>query len=116
MEKYKFTFNELREQGWDGSINTLEAFYERINKALDMGWNPKEISLDDFLTYGSLRMKTILKNQNTQSEGIKEPSNNKNNTIIVDDEKSIEERRKRAEEAGWDEEEMDLEEFEDYFM
>ena len=28
----------------------------------------------------------------------------------------LEERRRRAEEAGWDEDEMDLEEFEDYFM
>ena len=33
-----------------------------------------------------------------------------------DDDKDLEQRRCRAEEAGWDEEEMDLEEFEDYFM
>ena len=32
------------------------------------------------------------------------------------EELTIEERRERAEEEGWDEEEMDLEEFEDYFM
>lgn len=32
------------------------------------------------------------------------------------EEDNYEERRQRAKEAGWDEEEMDLEEFEDYFM
>ena len=33
-----------------------------------------------------------------------------------EEELSLNDRRKRAEEAGWDEEEMSLEEFEDYFL
>ena len=39
---------------------------------------------------------------------------NKNHSNDSDDD-NYEERRKRAEELGWDEEEMDLEEFEGYF-
>ena len=33
-----------------------------------------------------------------------------------EEELTLEERRERAELAGWDEEEMSLEEFEDYFL
>ena len=47
------------------------------------------------------------------------PNNNKVEEHVQEDdieENDYEQRRQRAEEAGWDEEEMDLEEFEDYFM
>ena len=86
MNVGELSLDELRDLGWDGNPSTLENFKMRLKAALSLGWDPYEMSLDEF---------------EEQDE---------------EEELSIDERRRRAEEEGWDEEEMDLEEFEDLFM
>lgn len=85
MNVDELSFEELKALGWDGYSWTLESFKARLRVALDLGWDPNEMSLFVF----------------EEQE---------------DEEPSEDERRRRAEEEGWDEEEMDLEEFEDLFM
>ena len=81
MNVDELTLEELRALGWDGYSWTLEDFKLRLKAALDLGWDPNEMSLDEF-----------------ESQEEKE-------------ELSEDERRDRAEQEGWDEEEMDLDEF-----
>ena len=86
MNVDELTLEELKALGWDGYSWTLEDFKLRLKAALDLGWDPNEMSLDEF---------------ESQEE---------------EEELSEDERRNRAEQEGWDEEEMDLDEFEDLFM
>ena len=133
MEEFKFTSEELKKNGWDGNPDSLEKFKERLKWALEMGWNPKEITLQEFgIKMAKLVVEALATDEPIEpSEPFKEEE--KEEDIIKDEEGSDEEdsdddyddikiethsissRRKRAEMDGWDEEEMDLDEFEDYF-
>lgn len=96
MTEFHFTGKQFKEMGWDGNLNTLEDFKLKVKWALENGWDPDEMSFQDFL------------------ELFEDENDNFDDDEYGED--GLEERRRRAEEAGWDEEEMDLEEFEDYFM
>lgn len=96
MEEFHFTGKQFKEMGWDGNLNTLEDFKLKVKLALENGWNPEEMSFQDFLE--------LFEDEDDDFDDEE------------DGEEDLEERRRRAEEAGWDEDEMDLEEFEDYFM
>ena len=134
MLEIRFTGKQLKEYGWDGNLATLEDFKKKLKDALELGWNPNEISLQTFYARLAALIGRTLRGDETSPEDLKVPlvcelSNNTAETSLDeddeeeledeeddDDEDDIDSRRRRAEEAGWDEEEMDLEEFEDYYL
>lgn len=135
MTDFVFTGKQLKEYGWDGNLDTLESFKKTLKNALELGWNPEEISLQVFNARLASLMIRTLRGEETSPDDLKEPlecevdknsSQNIQNDELeeeleddFDDDNSeddIDSRRRRAEEAGWDEEEMDLDEFEDYFF
>ena len=95
MSGFYFTYEQYREMGWDGDLNTLDDFKTKVRLALEDGWDPEEMSFQDYLE--------LCEDEDDEFDDEE------------DEEDDLEERRRRAEEAGWDEEEMDLEEFEDLF-
>ena len=147
MEEFKFTYEELKKNGWDGNPDSLEKFKEHLKWALEMGWNPKEMTLQEFgikmakLVVEALAADDPIEPSEPFKEGekkevaveetkpetpapeikveVSEMNEEEDSDDDYDDIKiethSVSSRRKRAEEAGWDEEEMDLDEFEDYF-
>ena len=135
-QEFHFTGRELIANGWDGDFNTLEEFKWQLKAALELGWNPKEMTMMQFyarlsvLVCGTLagtdvdesilKPSTILKPNNIEKKNEPSPKQEEKIEPLIEDdedeEPSYEERRRRALEMGWDEEEMDLEEFEDYYM
>ena len=48
MNVDELSFEELKALGWDGCSWTLESFKARLRMALDLGWDPNEMSLFEF--------------------------------------------------------------------
>ena len=133
MADFHFTGRQLIENGWDGNLDTLDQFKEHLKEALELGWNPEEMNLMTFYARLSVLVGRTLMGENTSAEDLKKPlacelkdqKKNDDDDDSYDDEDDEEEeeekddyesRRRRAEQAGWDEDEMDLEEFEDYYL
>ena len=134
MTDFHFTGRELIANGWDGDFNTLEEFKGHLKAALELGWNPKEMTMMQFYARLSVLVVNTLSGGNTSPDDLKRPlsfETNKKNDSSFNNEKedepeveneeeeeelTLSERRRHAEEMGWDEEEMNLEEFEDYFL
>lgn len=117
----KYTYEDYLRFGWDGKPGTLDKFKKDMEEAFKRGWNPNVKTLDQFFFDQAV---TIGKANTTEER--KETSNHIEIELSSKEEKceddeeepslSYSQRRRRAEEMGWDEEEMDLEEFEDYFI
>ena len=107
MTDFHFNYQDLIRNGWDGNLDSLEEFKEQLKSMLELGWNPKEMTMQEFAVRMAYKIRGALVDSEDEEE-IDEDDD--------DDEDDYEDRRRRAEEMGWDEEEMDLEEFEDYFM
>ena len=108
MTDFRFTGKQFKEMGWDGNLNTLEDFKKEVKWALENGWDPNEMSFQEFLSRWNDIVNSIINTE--ESEEDEDDLDDED-----DKEENIDERRRKAEEAGWDEEEMSLEEFEDYF-
>ena len=111
MKEFHFTGKQFKEWGWDGDLNTLEDFKAKVKSMLELGWNPEEMSMPEFALRIGLKVRNTLL-------GIDESNDDSDSDIEDDDndDNDYEKRRRRALLEGWDEEEMDLEEFEDYFI
>ena len=107
MTDFHFNYQDLIRNGWDGNLDSLEEFKEQLKSMLELGWNPKEMTMQEFAVKMAYKIRGALVDSEDEEE-IDEDDD--------DDEDDYEDRRRRAEEMGWDEEEMDLEEFEDLFM
>ena len=107
MTDFHFNYQDLIRNGWDGNLDSLEEFKEQLKSMLELGWNPKEMTMQEF----AVRMAYKVRGALVDSEE-EEDSELEDDFDDDDDEDDYEDRRRRAEEMGWDEEEMDLEEFE----
>ena len=107
MTDFHFNYQDLIRNGWDGNLDSLEEFKEQLKSMLELGWNPKEMTMQEFAVRMAYKIRGALVDSEDEEE-IDEDDD--------DDEDDYEDRRRRAEEMGWDEEEMDLDEFEDLFM
>ena len=107
MTDFHFNYQDLIRNGWDGNLDSLDEFKEQLKSMLELGWNPKEMTMQEFAVKMAYKIRGALVDSEDEEE-IDEDDD--------DDEDDYEDRRRRAEEMGWDEEEMDLEEFEDLFM
>ena len=111
MTDFHFNYQDLIRNGWDGNLDSLDEFKEQLKSMLELGWNPKEMTMQEFAVRMAYKIRTALVDPEDE-----EGSELEDDFDDDDDEDDYEDRRRRAEEMGWDEEEMDLEEFEDLFM
>ena len=127
MTDFHFNYQDLIRNGWDGNLDSLEEFKEQLKSMLELGWNPKEMTMQQFAVRMAYKIRGALighddinenerKTEITNSDASIDDEEDPESEEDEDDEDDYEERRRRAEEMGWDEEEMDLEEFEDLFM
>lgn len=115
MEKeFHFTKQDLLDNGWDGNLDSLDEFKEQLKSMLELGWDPKEMTMQEFALRMASKLCGVLVEPTPQLES--ENDDEDDDSESEDKKDDYEDRRTRAEEAGWDEEEMSLEEFEDYFM
>ena len=111
MTDFHFNYQDLIRNGWDGNLDSLDEFKEQLKSMLELGWNPKEMTMQEFAVRMAYKIRAALVDPEDE-----EGSELEDDFDDDDDEDDYEDRRRRAEEMGWDEEEMDLEEFEDLFM
>lgn len=123
IKEFHFTGKELKEMGWDGNPNTLEDFKKEIRSWLETGWDPNKMSLQEYIKWWNnlpeLIASYVIRHKDDDIEEDDDIINDEEEEYEDDDdddEDNLQERRRRAEQLGWDEEEMDLEEFEDYYM
>ena len=122
MTDFHFNYQDLIRNGWDGNLDSLEEFKEQRKSMLELGWNPKEMTMQQFAVSfayklcGALIGPDDINEDKKEIEDKEDPEPEEDFEEDNDEEDDYEERRRRAEEMGWDEEEMDLEEFEDLFM
>ena len=117
-QEFHFNYQDLINNGWDGNPDSLEQFKQQLKSMLELGWNPKEMTMQQFAVKMAYKIYGVLADPNDtdENQNVEDDEEDSESEDDFDDDDDYEDRRRRAEEMGWDEEEMDLEEFEDLFM